>query len=105
APIRPGALFPGEQVSTCPIRAPGRMLARMIRNERFIPADAGDYAATAARARGLLEAGEIDQAIAHYDQALRADPYYADGFNNRGLAWLRKGDLERAIEDFSEAIR
>jgi tetratricopeptide (TPR) repeat protein len=77
----------------------------MIRNERFIPADAGDYAADAERARSLLGAGDIDQAIAHYDEALRANPFYADGFNNRGLAWLRKGNLERAIEDFSEAIR
>ena len=33
------------------------------------------------------------------------DPGYASAFYNRGIAWRRKGDLDRAIADYDQAIK
>ena len=38
------------------------------------------------------------------DKAVACDPGYANGYNNRGLAKLRTGDRNGAIEDFRRAI-
>jgi tetratricopeptide (TPR) repeat protein len=40
-----------------------------------------------------------------YSEAIRLKPDHAIAFNNRGLAYLLKGDQEAAAQDFSEAIR
>jgi tetratricopeptide (TPR) repeat protein len=49
--------------------------------------------------------GELDRAIADYDQALRLDAKDEHAYVNRGAAWSDKGDLDRAIADYTEAIR
>jgi tetratricopeptide (TPR) repeat protein len=36
---------------------------------------------------------------------MRVDPKYARAYTTRGITWYRKGDLERAMADFDEAIR
>jgi len=64
-----------------------------------------DYAAHGERGRAFLEASDWDQAIAHYDLALVANPRLFDGYVNRGLAWRAKGRPDHAIDDFGEAIR
>ena len=46
----------------------------------------------------LLPAG------ADFDQAIDLDPEDAAAYNNRGLAYANKGDLERAIADYDQAI-
>jgi tetratricopeptide (TPR) repeat protein len=33
------------------------------------------------------------------------NPRYVVAFRNRGIAWSEKGDIDRALADFSEAIR
>jgi len=33
------------------------------------------------------------------------DPTYPSAYNNRGNAWYRRGDFDRAIKDFVQAIR
>ena len=33
------------------------------------------------------------------------DPKYAEAYNNRGSTYASKGDLDKAIADFSEVIR
>lgn len=47
----------------------------------------------------------LDLAIAQYNEALRIHPDYADAFGQRGLAWYRKGDRQRAAADYQEAIK
>src|SRR5207302_1707573 len=49
--------------------------------------------------------GDLDPAIADFQQAIRLDPKDAVAFNNRGLTYQAKGDLDRAITDYNEAIR
>jgi tetratricopeptide (TPR) repeat protein len=48
---------------------------------------------------------QYDRAIEDFDQAIRLNPNYALAFNNRGNAYLVKGQPDRAIEDFDQAIR
>jgi tetratricopeptide (TPR) repeat protein len=38
-------------------------------------------------------------------QLIRLDPGRADAYNNRGIAYGHLGDRDRAIADFSAAIR
>jgi tetratricopeptide (TPR) repeat protein/protein involved in polysaccharide export with SLBB domain len=46
----------------------------------------------------------IDEAIRHFTQAITKKPRATDYFG-RGNAWSEKGDHDKAIADFSEAIR
>jgi tetratricopeptide (TPR) repeat protein len=57
--------------------------------------------------RALLwaEKGELDLAIADYDEAIRLDAGNATAFNNRGNLWRLKRDHDHAIADFTEAIK
>jgi tetratricopeptide (TPR) repeat protein/transcriptional regulator with XRE-family HTH domain len=51
---------------------------------------------------------DLDQAIHHYSQAITLQPEWASVYNNRGVAYLERGqvtDLDRAIEDLSHAIK
>src|SRR5262249_41954596 len=41
--------------------------------------------------------GDYDRAIAAFSDALRLDPKGAPTFTNRGVAYERKGDMDRAI--------
>jgi tetratricopeptide (TPR) repeat protein len=52
----------------------------------------------------LLARGEIDRAIAAFDDAIRLDPRDPGAYGNRAFAHWRKGALERAVGDYSEAI-
>jgi lipoprotein NlpI len=63
--------------------------------------------AIACNNRGLAYRGrgELDRAIADFNEAIRLDPKFALAYNNRGLAYRDKGELDRAIADFTEAIR
>jgi lipoprotein NlpI len=49
--------------------------------------------------------GDLDRAMADYNEAIRLDPKLALAFNNRAIAYAEKGDLDRAIADYNEAIR
>jgi tetratricopeptide (TPR) repeat protein len=53
------------------------------------------------------EAGNVDEAIVDYTEAIRLNPHYAIAYNNRGVARYRnaKGDLDGAIADYTEALR
>jgi tetratricopeptide (TPR) repeat protein len=65
------------------------------------------YRAIAYNNRGFVwhDKGDLDRAIADYNEAIRLDPKQANAYRNRGNAWREKGDLDRAIADLSEAIR
>jgi len=73
--------------------------------------DSGQYKgrslAIALTNRGSSHArkGNIDRAIADFDEAIRVHPMIADTFYNRGNIHYDKMDYDRAIADYSEAIR
>jgi tetratricopeptide (TPR) repeat protein len=49
--------------------------------------------------------GELNLAIADYNQAIKIDPKSALAHHNRGVAYDHKGDHDRAIQDFDQAIK
>jgi lipoprotein NlpI len=57
--------------------------------------------------RGLAyrDKGELDRAIADFNEAIRLEPKFAVAFNSRGFTYDRKGERDRAIADYTEAIR
>lgn len=58
-----------------------------------------------ARGGALAQSGQVDRAIADYDDALRLEPKQPDVLNARGELWLRKGDRPKALLDFSAALK
>jgi tetratricopeptide (TPR) repeat protein len=48
--------------------------------------------------------GNLDRAIADYDEVIRLDPKNVDAFHERGLAHSLKGEDARAFADFDAAI-
>src|SRR6516165_12165496 len=62
----------------------------------------GETAKDSAIARGYRglayqRKGDLDRAIADYDEAIRLDPKHAEAYYGRVLTYRNKGDLERAI--------
>jgi len=57
------------------------------------------------RGNRYRDKGDLDHAIADFNEAIRIDPEHVMAFNNRGVAYSYKGDLDRAIADYNEAIR
>src|SRR5215469_6512565 len=57
--------------------------------------------------RGLAKKkkGDLNEAMADYNQALKLNPKLAVGYNNRGNVKLRKGDPGGAIADYNQAIQ
>ena len=49
--------------------------------------------------------GKYEEAVKHYDEAIRLNPQYAGAYNNRGNAKSAFGRHEEAIADYDEAIR
>jgi tetratricopeptide (TPR) repeat protein len=49
--------------------------------------------------------GDLDRAIANYDEAVARDPRYADPYYKRGRSYFEKGDVDRAIADYGEAVK
>ncbi|MCB0763071.1 MAG: tetratricopeptide repeat protein [Flavobacteriales bacterium] len=49
--------------------------------------------------------GRYAQAIADYDQAIKFDPNYSYAFNNRGWAYYKLGDTEKAVKNITLAGR
>jgi len=53
----------------------------------------------------LLQQGRTDEAMAHFQEALRIKPDYAVAHTNLGDALLRQGRMEEAMAQFQEALR
>jgi tetratricopeptide (TPR) repeat protein len=67
---------------------------------------AGFYAASHyQRANANLEQDQIEPAIADYNKAMVRDPSNATYVHDRGWAYFLKGAFDRAILDFTDALR
>lgn len=53
----------------------------------------------------LLEDGAIDDAIVHYEAALRLDDRYAPAHHNLGVALRRRGDRAGSVRHLRRATR
>jgi len=53
----------------------------------------------------LFQAGNTEAAIAHYRQALKIRPGYADAHGNLGTALLQAGSLDEAMAECREALK
>jgi tetratricopeptide (TPR) repeat protein len=53
----------------------------------------------------LVTRGKVDEAIAHYTEALKIEPYYVRVHNNLGIALKEKGNLDEAISHYRTALR
>lgn len=53
----------------------------------------------------LLKEDRTTEAIDHFSAALRLQPNYDDAYFNRGGAYDRLGQYQRAIEDYTQVIR
>src|SRR5437867_2189519 len=59
-----------------------------------------------ARRGGAYQAqGDVNRAVADYNESMRIDPTYPAAYHNRGSAWGAKGELDRAIADYNQAIQ
>jgi len=47
--------------------------------------------------------GDFDKAIADFNEAIRLDPNNAQAYQNRGVAYEKKGEKAKAEEDFAQA--
>jgi tetratricopeptide (TPR) repeat protein len=57
------------------------------------------------KAMVALSNGQSDKAIDAYTEAIGRDPKYSYAFLGRGDAYLLKGDLDRALLDYDQAVR
>jgi tetratricopeptide (TPR) repeat protein len=55
--------------------------------------------------RALFAEGKLEDAIDHYNKAIRITPDYAYVYNSRGAAYAKLGQYQLAFEDFNKAIR
>ena len=51
-----------------------------------------------------FELGQLDEAVKHYDLAVRHDPQHGVWLYNRGLAKTRLDQIDEAIADFTSAL-
>jgi len=52
----------------------------------------------------LAKTGRSDDAMLHYDEAIRLQPNYADAYYNRGTVLLVNGHVDEAIADWTKAL-
>ena len=49
--------------------------------------------------------GDLNGALADYNQAIKLNPKNAIAYKNRGIAKEKKGDLDGAMADFNQAVQ
>ncbi len=60
---------------------------------------------SADRAREAVKAGQYEQAVHLYSQAITAEPTNYRWLNDRGVAYKKLGNIEKAVEDYTAALR
>ena len=49
--------------------------------------------------------GQLEKGLADYNRALQLDPYYPRAYGHRALIYARRGQLEKALADATQAVR
>ena len=49
--------------------------------------------------------GQSDEAMLHYDEAIKLQPYYADAYYNRGSVLFGQGRVDEAIADWEKTLQ
>jgi tetratricopeptide (TPR) repeat protein len=44
--------------------------------------------------------GDLNHAMADFNESMGIDPTYPSAYNNRGNTWYRRGEFDRAIADY-----
>jgi hypothetical protein len=65
----------------------------------------GNYKAHNKLGYALFQKGRVDDAISHYQEALRIAPHYAEAHNNLAMALFQKGRVDEAIAQFQQALQ
>ncbi len=52
----------------------------------------------------LAQRGEVDEAIVHYQRAVKIDPNFARARSNLGIALVQKGEIDESIIQFQKAL-
>jgi tetratricopeptide (TPR) repeat protein len=65
----------------------------------------GNYITHNNMGTALSDQGRIEEAIAHYQSALRIAPRYVKAWNNLGIAYEASDQSAKAIETYQEALR
>lgn len=53
----------------------------------------------------LFKQGELQKALDEYNRSLALDPLFYDGYLSRGVLWGRLGEYEKAVLDFTAALK
>ena len=69
------------------------------------PGSAGRAAAHIADGLSRAWQGDLDSAVAAFDQAIAISPRLSFAYLNRGLVYAHKGELDRALDDLNRAVR
>jgi tetratricopeptide (TPR) repeat protein len=52
----------------------------------------------------LKALGQLEDAIASYQQAIKYNPDYPDAYQNLGVVWLKLGKVAESLSAFKKAI-
>ena len=52
----------------------------------------------------LYKNGKLEEAMVHYNEAIRLHPNAVDFYNNRGICYFALGQPQSAIEDYNKAV-
>jgi tetratricopeptide (TPR) repeat protein len=52
----------------------------------------------------LFNNGKIEEAMYHYNEAIRLNPNATDFYNNRGICYFALGQPQSAVEDYNKAV-
>ena len=104
-PIGDTVIVVAERAS---IKSQGQVVDTAVRGTDLpIRGESGGQFEVRFRRAGLIDRADampLDEAIAHFTEAIRRRPEDSRAYGARGNAWAFKGDLEKALADHDRAV-